>query len=262
MFNKYFSDNVRTSLMYENLNMAREIRLRLNKYIHIYYDDEKIIKYKVTKNDINEIFSRLCQYSPYAYLEDIKRGFLTMENGCRVGICGKTVDDYNMKDITSLNIRVAKQFKGCSDSIINKIKGNLIIASPPACGKTTILRDIIRSLSNSGKNIGVVDERGEIYGNCFDLGERTDVLLACAKPRGMEMLLRTMSPDIIAVDELGGNEDIKAAFDIIHCGVGLIATIHSSTVDEVKYRLKELYSEFDTKIFLKGVGQIDKILEV
>ena len=234
--------------MYENLNMAREIRLRLNKYIHIYYDDEKIIKYKVTKNDINEIFSRLCQYSPYAYLEDIKRGFLTMENGCRVGICGKTVDDYNMKDITSLNIRVAKQFKGCSDRIINKIKGNLIIASPPACGKTTILRDIIRSLSNSGKNIVVV--------------ERTDVLLACAKPRGMEMLLRTMSPDIIAVDELGGNEDIRAAFDIIHCGVGLIATIHSSTVDEVKYRLKELYSEFDTKIFLKGVGQIDKILEV
>ncbi len=260
MFLQYFNSKIRTSLEGENLRNANEIRIRLNKNIYINYSDsENEIAYKPNQFEIDEIFSKMCQYSPYAYIEDIKRGFITIENGCRVGICGRVVDDYNIKNISSLNIRIAKEIQGCSKIIADKISGNILIASAPACGKTTILRDLIRCYSNSGKNIGVADERGEISGINFDLGKRTDVMLNCSKTEGMEMILRSMAPDIIAVDELGGEDDIKSAFNIVHCGVNLIATIHAKTVDEVKYRLGELYNEFDYMVFLCGIGKVSKI---
>lgn len=266
MLIKYFSKNIQTSLRSINFENAREIRIRLGKPIFIRAETEIKIEYIPTRYDLDETFARICRYSPYAYNEDIKRGYITLEGGCRVGICGDVVEGNTVKNISSLNIRVSRQVIGCSKKIINIIKGNVLIASPPGCGKTTMLRDIIRHLSSSGKNIGIADERGEISGSAMgqaylDLGERSDVILNCKKSKAMEMLLRSMAPDIIAVDELGGSEDIKAVFSIIHSGVKLLATIHAEDIEEVKFRLGSLYekSVFDSIVFLKGIGAVDKI---
>lgn len=260
MLLKYLSQNIRTSLKGEDLSNAREIRIRCNKPIFVIYEGiEKEIDYIPDDFDIEETFSRVCRFSPYAYIEDIKRGYITVEGGCRVGICGDVVDNNNVKNITSLNIRIARQVKGCSNKIINIINGSVLIASPPGCGKTTLLRDIIRVWSNMGFNVGVADERGEISGGDLDLGKRTDIILNCSKTRGMEMLLRSMAPDIIAVDELGGSEDIKAAFKIIHSGVRLLATIHAGSIDEVRYKTGDF--KFDYIVILKGIGTIDKIYD-
>lgn len=263
MLLKYFSKNIQTSLHNINIDNAKEIRIRLGKPLFIVYGDyEGKTEYIVTKADIEETFAKICNYSPYAYNEDIKRGYITIENGCRVGICGDVVDNNTVKNISSLNIRISRQIINCSKKIIDIIKDNVLIASPPACGKTTMLRDIIRIWSNGGKNIGVADERGEISGGAsLDLGERTDIILNCKKSRAMEMLLRSMAPDVIAVDELGGNDDIRSVLNIINCGVDLLATIHAKNIDEVRFRLAELYENkiFDYIVFLKGMGNINKI---
>ncbi len=266
MLLKYFSKNIQTSLLKFDIKNAREIRIRIGKPIFVRGMKEIKIEYIPTKYDIDETFARICRFSPYAYNEDIKRGYIVLENGCRVGICGDVVEENTVKNISSLNIRISKQVTGCCEKIIDIINGNVLIASPPGCGKTTMLRDIIRYWSNSGKNIGIADERGEISGSSMgqaylDIGERSDVILNCKKSRAMEMLLRSMAPDIIAVDELGGSEDIKAVFEIIHSGINLLATIHAKDIDEIKFKLERLYekSVFDNIVFLKGIGTVDKI---
>ncbi|MGN1317667.1 MAG: ATPase, T2SS/T4P/T4SS family, partial [Lachnospirales bacterium] len=237
-----------------------EIRIRLGLPIYIFKNKREIkIDYLPTKEDISETFSRMCHFSPFAYIESIKRGFITIGSGCRVGICGTVIDNSNIRDITSLNIRIARAYENCSKIIADLTGGNILISSPPAFGKTTMLRDLIRIKSNSGLNIGVVDERGEICGEVFDLGKRSDVIKYCSKDRGMLMLLRSMAPDVIAVDEIGGNEDIKACEKISNCGVNIIATIHAKNISEVKNRLGQAYNIFDYVVILGKVGKIDKI---
>lgn len=266
MLLKYFSKNIQTSLAGIDTKKAREIRIRIGKPIFIRGLTEIKIDYIPTKYDMEETFARICRFSPYAYNEDIKRGYIILEGGCRVGICGDVVEGNTVKNISSLNIRISRQVINCCEKIIDIIDGNVLIASPPGCGKTTMLRDIIRHWSNSGKNIGIADERGEISGSAMgqaalELGERSDVILNCKKSKAMEMLLRSMAPDIIAIDELGGSEDIRAVFDIIHSGVRLLATIHARDIDEIRFKLGRLYekSVFDNIVFLKGIGTVDKI---
>ena len=153
-----------------------------------------------------------------------------------------------MKYISCINVRLAHEIQGCADKVMSYIRtekwvANTLIISPPRCGKTTLLRDIIRQLSNGwantqGLTIGVVDERSELAG-CYqgipqnDLGMRTDVLDCCPKSEGMQMLVRSMSPDVVAVDELGCEEDFKAVDSVIHCGCKLIATAHGSCLEDV-----------------------------
>lgn len=260
MIKKYLSENLKTSIDSVNLDNATEIRLRLNKPVFVVYGtDEKELSYKSSYSDIEDTFLRICHYSPFAYIEDIKRGYITIDGGCRVGICGTVVEGNNVKNISSLNIRLAREYIGCSKIISDIVSGNVLIASPPACGKTTLLRDYIRHLSNGGYNVCVADERGEISGSDFDLGKRTDVILNCKKSDGMEMLLRSMSPNIIAVDELGGQKDIQAVENIIHSGVNIVATIHCKNMEEIKFRLGDLYQVFDYIVILSGIGRIEKI---
>lgn len=264
MCNKYLCQEVRNALINADITRAEEIRLRVGKNIKIKYSNgEKNIGYTVTSDNIENIFGRLTQYSPYAYKEEINCGYITIEGGYRVGIAGTVVDEggqvQTIKNISSLNIRIAREIKGCSKDIISYINGNTIIVSPPACGKTTLLRDIVRVWSNNGKNICVIDERNEISGTYMgksqlDLGERTDIIVNVSKEKGFEMALRSLSPDVIAVDEIGGQGDINSIKRALNSGVSILCTLHSYNDDDliVKEGIAPLVKNkvFDTYIFM------------
>lgn len=204
--------------------------------------------------ELEAVLKHLCQYSIYAFADEIRQGFLTIQGGHRVGLSGQVIlgegnGIRNMKYIRYLNIRIAHELKGAANPVISHLYEdgqvlNTLLISPPGCGKTTMLRDIIRQMSDGtkygrGVNVSVVDERSEIAGSYLgvaqnDVGIRTDVLDGCPKAEGMMLLIRSMAPQVLAVDELGGDSDIKALFMASGCGCKLIATIHGNSLEEVK----------------------------
>ena len=237
-----------------------EIRLRVGRPLFYTYDGGEGFltdhdgKYVVTREDLKETMEYISGYSLYSYEDEMRQGFLTVQGGHRVGVTGKVILDGNeiqgMKYISCINVRLAHEVVGCADQVMPYIRkkdwvAHTLIVSPPRGGKTTLLRDIIRQLSNGeekkkmpGVTVGVVDERSELAGSYQgvpqnDLGMRTDVLDCCPKSEGMQMLVRSMSPDVVAVDELGCEEDFKAVDSVIHCGCKLIATAHGSCLEDV-----------------------------
>lgn len=243
----------------------QEIRLRTGKPLMICYggrelgitEDGRMTEnvresYCVSEQDIRETLETVTGYSLYAFDDEIRQGFLTVPGGHRVGVAGKAVREGEsvrlIRHISFLNIRLSHQQIGCADCILPYIMSggelcHTLILSPPGGGKTTLLRDVIRQVSNGtlygdGKNVGVVDERSELAGAYRgvaqnDLGIRTDVLDGCPKAEGMMMLLRSMSPQIIAVDELGSGQDRYAVENVFYCGCKLLATAHGSSLEEL-----------------------------
>lgn len=209
---------------------------------------------RMTPQELDEILQHLCQYSLYAFADEIRQGFLTIQGGHRVGLAGQVIlnDEggiRNIKYIRYLNIRIAHQIKGAADPVMRFLydKGqvrNTLLVSPPGCGKTTMLRDIIRQVSDGttfgqGVNVSVVDERSEIAGSYMgipqnDVGRRTDVMDGCPKVEGMMMLIRSMAPRVLAVDELGSERDIEALRMASGCGCKLIATVHGESLEEIQ----------------------------
>ncbi len=210
----------------------------------------------VPPKEIQALLQHLCDYSPYAYEEELKRGFLTLSGGHRVGVSGQIVLDSQggirtMKNISSVNIRIAHQVKGAADSVLGELYRdgmlcNTLFVSPPGCGKTTLLRDVIRQVSDGnrfapGVTVGVVDERSELAGTYLgipqnDLGIRTDVLDACPKEQGMHILLRSMAPRVIAIDELGNERELEALLEAAAGGCKVLATAHGLHMEDVKTR--------------------------
>lgn len=244
-----------------------EIRIRVNAPVIICYAKGEFFvsqnggitkevsnAYHTTRDDINEALEYISDYSMYAFEEEVRQGFITIMGGHRVGVAGKTVLDEgkikSMKHISYINLRIAHEIKGCSDKVLPYIAFeeessiyNTLIISPPGCGKTTMLRDIIRQISNGnrffpGMSVAVVDERSEIAA-CYmgvaqnDVGVRTDVLDCCPKSEGMMMLIRSMSPKVVAMDEIGSKEDIFALTYAANCGCKLIATAHGNNMAEL-----------------------------
>lgn len=226
---------------------------------------------------INNIFNSLLNYSAYACQEELINGYITIEGGHRVGVCGRTVMENGrvktIKDISSINIRRSREIIGVSDPCMGYLlKGkhqifNTIIVSPPKCGKTTLLRDMIRNFSSMGFQVGVCDERSEISGMyngrpSYDLGIRTDILDGCPKEKGMIMLIRSMSPELIATDEIGKREDCHAIEAAVCAGISLLTTIHGSCYEDViNSGIGELVEKgiFERLIFLSNIPAIGSI---
>ena len=241
---EYLSTNIRRELEKDMQDDIEEIRLRNNKKLTLKIGRKlKTLDYIVNTQDVLQTFEKICENSVYSYRRQICDGFITIRGGHRVGIVGSAVIEngqvINMNYISSLNFRIARQKIGCSNNIIDELIGhNTLIISPPGCGKTTLLRDIIRNISNRGFTVGVVDERGEIAAMYKgipqnDIGENTDVIDNIPKDRGMRILVRSMSPEVIACDEIGSYEDV-CAIDYVMCsGVKGIFTAHGEDIEEI-----------------------------
>jgi len=247
--------------------------------------------YLVTQEEIFKTVQLMSQSSVYAFEEELRNGYITLRGGHRVGLTGKVValdgKVKTIKHIAGLNIRLSRELLNVGAKVIrhliNQQTGQVyhtLIVSPPQCGKTTLLRDLIRLLSDGvpelgfpGVKVGVVDERSEISGAVAgvpqnDLGIRTDVLDGCPKAVGMMMLLRSMSPTVIATDELGRREDIDAICEVLNAGVKLVATAHGANLQELAQRpiMREILAQgfFEKFIILgrsQGAGTVEAILD-
>ena len=262
----------------------QEIKLRIGKpLIIIYRGKERMWKdVIVTKEEIKETLEYISNYSLYAYEHELKQGFITLEGGHRVGMAGQVIMEEgkikNLKYISSINLRISHEVKNCADKIFpyityNKQMYHTLLISPPRCGKTTLLRDIIRQVSDGnmwvkGCTVGVVDERSEL-GGCYlgnpqnEMGVRTDILDRCPKAEGMIMLIRSMAPQVIAVDEIGAQEDVHAIEYAMHCGCKMLATAHGYSMEEIQRKpiFEKLVQErrFERYVILSNRYQIGGI---
>lgn len=231
-----------------------EIRFRNGVHIHTLLNErETTLQNHITKpEDLDYILNRACEYSLHAVHGQITQGYLTMSGGNRMGLCGTVVMEQGkvkaIRRLSSISIRIAHECKGISRNIVGKLQNsdgtlaNTLIISPPGKGKTTLLRDIIRAIS-SGEGIpphriSLVDERSEIAAlhqgtPTFDLGSRTDILEGIPKAHGLLFLLRSMNPQVLAVDEITATEDINALTHVTGCGVKLLASTHANDKNDL-----------------------------
>ena len=239
-------------------NQLEEIRVRANRPIILKFRNyDVILEYEIYTEDILKILEKLCENSIYAYKNQICQGFLTVRGGHRIGITGTVVIEndqiINVKYISSLNFRIAREIVNCSDGILNQVIDtenetifNTLLVSPTGKEKTTMLRDLVRQISSGissfnfpGITVGLVDERGEIAASYKgvpqnDVGIRTDVIGNVDKSKGIEILIRSMSPRVIACDEIGGKQDIDAIKKAMISGVKGIFTMHGKDMEDIK----------------------------
>lgn len=280
----YLDNNIVSALKKSDvctLSKLTEIRVRKNKCVCVSFPDgccflnkkgcfdRKICDDTVmtTNDEFEEIFMKMCNYSVYSVMDTLKQGYLTLPNGSRVGVCSTLVCDsdniLSVKDVTSLNIRIPRQVYGCCDAVFDKVFLNglcsVIIASKAAGGKTTLLRDIARKLSDLMYKVTIVDERNEIAGKfadgfSMDVGDNTDVLTYFPKKKGIEIATRVMSPDVIIFDEIANQGELDAVCDSFANGVSFVLSVHAGTTEElsrnVLYKKMLCTEEFSYLIFI------------
>lgn len=287
---EYMPRGLRRYFYKADLAGAYEIRLSPTRPVTLYFPNTRLYlsqKGNLTPSpvgavramsaDITEALEIATRSSLYSMDADMTNGFLTVEGGHRIGICGTAVMRDGriayVKDISSLSYRIAHEIKGVSDKIMDAVMQdgavrNTLIISPPCAGKTTMLRDMVRNIANTGIRVSVVDERREIGAvhegrTAFDLGG-ADVFTGAPKSEGMLMVLRAMSPEVIVTDELGGQGDIDAAERIINCGTKLIASVHGYDLEQLHKRreMRRLLTSFESFITLsrrEGAGTVEAV---
>ncbi len=294
-----FNPFIRTALMKipdKIKNNIQEICIRINSSIIIFTQNKSYFVGKngeitpedpknllISQNDILETMKILCNFSIYSYQNQIKEGFITLKGGHRVGISGTAVinnnEIINISDISSINFRISREVLGCSDRIFDKFGldiGGTLIIGPPSSGKTTILRDMARRLSTSFEadkliKVSIIDERREIAASYQGVPQRdigfSDVLSGFPKAEGIIRAIRTLSPKIIICDEIGGVEDAEAIKKSLNSGVGIIASIHAKSTDEManSFRIKNILSSGAIKravLLDSNPGKIKGMFEV
>ncbi len=241
----------------EEIRMGSDRPLRLQ-----YHCGEREIWPVSKESDMDTVLQRACGHSIYAHAKSIGRGFVTVEGGHRIGICGYGVPAgdgiQTLVAPSSLNIRVAHEVPGCAQKLHPYLKQSTLLLGPPGSGKTTLLRDAIRLLSDREKVVvGLADERGELSAavrgtSQLNVGSRTDVLVNVPKAQAVMMLLRTMNPAWIALDEITAEEDMLAIEQAAYCGVKLLATAHGADLSDLERR--PLYRKLmETAVFQQVV---------
>ncbi|PGL72412.1 stage III sporulation protein AA [Bacillus sp. AFS055030] len=242
---------------YGDLHQVEELRLRVGRPVEVIANNQSnFIPYILTEEEGGQILGKLSQFSIYTIEEELKKGYITIKGGHRVGLAGRVVTENGMvkmiRDISSYNFRIAKEKVGIASPFVKYVYErrwkNTMLIGPPQAGKTTLLRDFARVVSQGDAirgirplKVGIVDERSEIAGSVkgvpqYTFGERIDVLDACPKAEGMMMLVRSMSPHVILVDEIGKKEDVDAILEAIFAGVQLIVTVHGYSLEEIRKR--------------------------
>ncbi|MEK5103477.1 stage III sporulation protein AA [Cytobacillus sp. FSL M8-0252] len=232
-----------------------EIRIRTHRPIEVVtHGNYVLLPYQATEEDAIHLLDKMSHFSIYTLEEELRRGYITIEGGHRVGLAGKVILEGGqvkvIRDVASFNIRIAKEKIGIAETIAHHIYQNgwmhTVIIGPPQTGKTTLLRDLARMVSSenkytTAKKVGIVDERSEIAGSIHGIpqmrfGPRVDVLDACPKAEGMMMMIRSMSPDVLVVDELGSKADVEAVLEAVNAGIKLITTTHGFSYEDIKKR--------------------------
>ncbi len=295
-------------LSHEYANKAEEIRIRINRPLEVAYQggftfvtplghptNDASMAFCPTKEDGLRLLDRIAKHSLYTMEEELRRGYITIGGGHRIGLAGRVVLENgnvrSIKNITGFNVRIAREVHGTAEQFAHFLRDSktslfyhTLIISPPQRGKTTFLRDLARHIS-SNKNttqpngqkkrhafkVGIVDERSEIAAciegiPSFDVGSRTDVLDGCPKAEGMMMMIRSLSPEIIIVDEIGRVEDTSAIMEAIHAGITVIASVHGRDLSDVQKRpsLAPLFGErvFGRFVILSSKGSVGQISEI
>lgn len=230
---------LRSDVDRQGRNKMQELRLRLGQPPELVLCGKSLwLNRSIDQDDLNFCVNTASQYSPWA-VQSVQQGYITAPGGHRIGICGEAVLQNGMlqgiRKPESLCIRVARDFPGIGE-IPSRLEGNILLVGPPGCGKTTLLRDMARQISQR-EPVSVVDERGELFPpGLFEGGQRLDVLRRCPKKEGILLALRTMGPETIVVDEITAREDCEALTEAGWCGVRLLATVHAGSLKDLRTR--------------------------
>ncbi len=237
-------------LPYPVRRRVEEVRLRAGQMPMVVLNGEELplpADGPISERELSLTLEVATRASTHTALEQLRQGYFTLRGGHRVGLCGTAVTEdgrvKSFRHLSSLNIRIAHVVSGCGEEVLTRLRAggsfpNTLILAPPGGGKTTLLRDLVRLLSNGGTRVGLADERGEVAALWegvpqFDVGEHTDVLEGCPKAVGLMLLLRGMNPQILACDEVTDPADCAALERCSNSGVGLLATLHARKVEDL-----------------------------